>query len=139
MTTSNNLFLSLPQLLYGCVLIGIHELRACKAKWRFISEAALIGGCTLLMGALIDRVGYGRFCSFFLAVKPDMRPFLLTIRECTLLLLTIMMYILPASSLVCTTQNSSSSCAMCPSQLVIKKCRDWRDILASRTTCFRKP
>ena len=47
---------------YVSVHEGVHELRACRAKWQFVSEAALIGGCTVVMGAFIDRVGYGR-CS----------------------------------------------------------------------------
>lgn len=46
---------------------GVNELRSCRAKWGFILEAALIGGCTLLMGTLVDRLGYGRYSSSLLS------------------------------------------------------------------------
>ena len=35
-------------------------MRVCKAKTRFVLEAVFIGSLTLLSGAVIDRVGYGR-------------------------------------------------------------------------------
>lgn len=43
--------------------VGVHELRACRAKWQFVLEAILVGGFTLMMGTVIDCIGYGRCLS----------------------------------------------------------------------------
>ena len=42
------------------LVAGLYELKVCMCKRAFLLETTLIGGCTLLLGACIDYIGYGR-------------------------------------------------------------------------------
>ncbi len=39
---------------------GVYELRRHERKWSLLLEASIIGLVALSMGALVDRIGYGR-------------------------------------------------------------------------------